>query len=132
MSALLHMSERLIPFLAGSAYFLWLSGGPTFGALIFIAYLALFLGFMPSRGVIMRVAYTLLFAAWPVLVYMALAASIHLTLNAGFTPVFSKGAITPFGVWKIYSECLLINGAAAGVYTLVLLIKRWRASSIKV
>jgi hypothetical protein len=130
--ALLNMIERLVPFVIGSVLFIWASGGPSIGAMLFIAYLGLFLGFMPSRGVILRAAYTLLFAAWPVPVYMLLAASIDLTLNAGFAPVFSNGVITPFGVWQIYSEYLLITGAAAVVHALVLLIKRWRTSAMKV
>ena len=114
--------ELVIPFFLGTAAFLWISGGPSFSAVVYMLYLAAFLVLMPS-GRFAGAVYTLLFPLLPLAFYIPLAASSNLTLNSGFDPVFTRGMITPVGVWKIWSEYLVISLSATVVRLALLYLK---------
>ena len=116
--------ELILPFLLGAAIFLWWEGGPSISVLIYMIYLAFFLGFIPAQRLVAWLAYILVVPALPILPYTLLAASVDLTLNDGFTPVFSDGTITAHGAWVIYSEYLAISVAAAVMQRTIVLIKR--------
>jgi len=119
--------EWIVPFMLGSVFFLWSDRGPSIAVMIGMVFLAFFLGFMPSRGIVRRGVYVLAVPALPILPYMGLAASSHMSLNGGsdgFTELFVHGSITPSGVWHIYSQFLVLTAVATIVYAGVLLIKR--------
>jgi hypothetical protein len=111
--------QVILPLLLGFSISALLDGGLSANVLFYTAYLALFLGFVPT-SVGQKAAYILVFPLLPVSAYCLLASASDLTLNFGFNVAFQSGQITPFGILMTYGPFFIVSLCALLAHVAVL------------